>query len=598
MRKKRIFLLGFLLLLIFIAPILLAAENDTEQSKVDLAYNCLNAKITDKCDTLSYEEKIFSLLATGKCKDELLADEVNNECFPKSGCKIKTTAQSILALNKAGESTTNEEAWLLSQNKTPTDLNWYLEIDSSEATICSITYSGNQYAVSIGEDRKISGSAGCLSLAEGGYWLEISQKCYNNEFDISCNKPFITSLLFKKKDSSKIYVSADSNSASAEGTTTEKINSYCFTQSNSCDYEGSLWAALVLDYLGYDVSSYMPYLVTMTEGNLRYLPESFLYILTGDTDYRTQLLAEQSLNYWDVSGDKFYDTALALYSFQYEDSTEKTNSMNWLLNVQDKQGCWQGNIRDTAFILYSVWPKISGSEGNIETSDDCELNAGGYCMSSANCEDAGGSELYSYSASCSGLNICCDSEETLETCDEMNGVVCPSGQACSTSTTGAFDTSECCLGYCSEISTVTECENYGGACRSSCFDGEEETSDSCDYSDVCCVQKTTPEPATKSYWWIWVLLILIVLVLTAIIFRDKLRHYWFRFFHSKPKGPPPRRPLMPFGMPPRTQRRLVPRRPLPSSSETPLRRTPPQKPQKKSSPELDDVLKKLKDIGK
>jgi hypothetical protein len=583
MKRGIILVLSILIVsLIFVTPLILADENDTEEFKVDKAYDCLEGKVKDRCSSLSLEERIFSLLAIQKCKDEVVSDS-------KYESDVKLTAQAILALNEAGTSTTEAETWLLSQNQTPPDIIWYLQIESPSSTICSITYGGSEYSVAIGEDKKISSGAGsCLSLSEGGWWLTISQSCYDNEFEISCDKQFLTSLLFKKETSSTIHVSEKTNSASAEGTTIEKVNSFCFMQGGSCDYEGSLWAALVLDYLDYDISSYMPYLVTMTGGNEKYLPESFLYLLTDDSNYRIDLLEKQKTNYWDESGDKFYDTAVALYSFQYEEPQEKTSTKEWLLEVQDKSGCWKGNIRNTAFLLYSIWPKDSGVEP-IPEEEDCEIDGHGYCMSSMSCQESGGIELSSYSSSCSGVNICCDMEKLLDTCEEMGGEVCGFSEECSTSTIEALDTSECCLGYCEEPVQESECELNGGACKNECSEDEEELSYSCDYGDLCCVEKTTPE---ASYWWIWVLLILIVLVLLGIIFRDKLRTYWFRIRSKFGKSRPRRGPRPGFPTPPRMfPRRIMPRRILPPTQKAPAR-----KPRPKG--ELDDVLKKLKEMGK
>lgn len=589
---KKVFLFSLLIiLLISVIPFVLADENDTEEFKVNKAYDCLEEKVKDKCSSLSCEEKIFSLLAVSECKNELIDDSIDNECWSKSGCKIKTTAQAILALNKEGVSTDEAETWLLSQNKTPPDVVWYLQIESPSSTTCSITYGGSEYSVVIGEDKKISSGAGsCLSLSEGAWWLTISSSCYDNEFEISCDKQFLTSLLFKKEKSSVIHVSENTNSASAEGTTKEKVNSFCFMQGGSCDYEGSLWAALVLDYLDYDISSYMPYLVTMADGNEKYLPESFLYLLTDDSDYRVSLLEKQKTNYWEESGDKFYDTALALYPFQYEEPQQKTSSKEWLLEVQDKGGCWKGNIRNTAFLLYSIWPEDSIVEP-ITEEEDCEVDGHGYCMSSMSCQETGGTELTSYSSSCSGVNICCDKEKLLDTCEEMGGEVCSFSEECSTSTIEALDTSECCLGYCSEPPQETECELNGETCKDECSEDEEESSYSCDYGKVCCVEKITPKP---NYWWIWGLLILIVLVLLGIVFRDKLRPYWFRFTSlgkSKTRGGPRSGFPPPFGMPPR---RIMPRQIFPPRG--PSQRAPARTPRPKG--ELDEVLKKLKEMGK
>jgi len=298
--------------------------------EVNDSYACLENKVEGNCDSLSSEEKIFSLLAIGECKEDVLDDSEDNECWPSSGCTIKTTAQAILALDNVNANVEEAKSWLLSQNTIPANIDWYLEIESTEATTCTIVYSDDSYSIEIGADKKINTAAGnCLSLSEtpyADYWLKISPNCYDNEFDVSCDKSFLTTLLYKSASSpTTIYVSDKTSSSSADGITTEKVDFSCFKQGNTCDYEGSLWATFVMDSLGEDISGYLPYLVTMVEDNSQYLPEAFLYLIDpSDTDYRATLLSEQeSSKWWSASGDKYYDTALALLPFQDENPTEK-----------------------------------------------------------------------------------------------------------------------------------------------------------------------------------------------------------------------------------------------------------------------------------
>jgi hypothetical protein len=183
---------------------------------------------------------------------------------------------------------------------------------------------------------------------------------YNKDIVITCDKSFITTLLFKDKDISTIHVSETVHSSSANGRTIEKVDSFCFSlDKKDCDYEGSLWAAFVLYSLDRDVSKFMPYLITMANDDLnkKYLPETFLYFLTGE--FKNELLSKQKLGlYWEESGDKYYDTALALWPLYYESPLEKEDSKEWLLINQQNTGCWDnGNIKNTAFLLYSIWPK-------------------------------------------------------------------------------------------------------------------------------------------------------------------------------------------------------------------------------------------------
>ncbi|MDO8623667.1 MAG: hypothetical protein Q7R52_05470 [archaeon] len=587
-------ILIIVLFALFLLPFAAAATNvsNTEASKVALGYSCLTDKVKDKCSSLSAEEKIFSLLAVSQCKAELILDSDNEECFPKSSCSIKTTAQAILALNKAGENTGKIESWLLNQSKTPSELIWYLEIETSEPSTCKITYNGQDFATKIKDDKKLSAGAGsCLSLSEDSYWLKISPTCYDEEFSITCDKSFLTTTLYKKKTSSTYYLSDLTHSASSDGSTKEKINYLCLQQKGSCNYEGTLWAAIVLDSLGKDVSAFIPYIISMTDENSKYLPSAFLYQLKDSQEYYADLLSKQKTNYWDESGNKFYDTSLALFSLQKDNSQERENSISWLLETQDKDGCWKSSVRDTAFILYSAWPKtVSLPARSCEDMDY-------FCTSRTACE---GTILPSYS--CSGAYVCCDKEKTLKTCSELGGSVCSSGQSCSGQSIDASNIGideKCCYdGTCSAKSTNSNCEIAGGSCRTECLSSEQKSTDSCEvFSDSCCTTKQ-PGASIFSQWYIKLLIVLIILVVVGIIFRDKLRGLLFRFRFGSGSGkgsmrmekPGPRLPPGSLSSMP-----IVPRRILPPSQ--PRRNFTPTR-AKTVDKEFDDVLKKLREIGK
>jgi hypothetical protein len=579
-------------------------SSQTPNSISEKAYQCLNDEVKDKtCDSLSVTENIFVTWANGLCLSELDDLQIDNECWPSSSsssCSLKSTAQALMALEAQGRSSNDAENWIASRNGTPSELTWYLQIDSNEPATCTISYSGFSNQVSIGDDKKLSSGAGsCLSLSDEEYWLRVSPTCSNSNFSISCNQGFITSLLYQKQGSDTIYVSEETHSASAEGNTIEKINSLCLTSGSSCDYEGTLWAVMALDYLDYDVSAYMPYLISLAPENEIFLPDSFLYYITGQVEFRNNLLLSQKSKYWDESGDKFYDTAVALLPLRYESNPSKSNAIDWLTEVQGEEGCWNNNnIQSTAFILASVFPKKTISVDS-STKLSCEDDAKGFCMSRINCD---GTVLSDYS--CLGNYVCCDTEKTLKTCDEQLGETCSSGESCSGKTQSASGLSlgeSCCIsGSCQEI--VEEKKNpckddYDGQCRvRGCNEGEEVANYQCAVpSDVCCIQSEEPE---GSLWWIWVLVALIILSLIGILFRERLRNLFMRSRYGKsnssssfnPRGPS--FPSSPSSSIP--QRRMSPRPIFPNSNTGPGRRP---NPMGRPAGELDDVLKKLKNIG-
>jgi len=653
MRKKVLFTILFLFLMLNLSFVL--AEETTEEDlseldKVEKAYQCLEDKIEEQtCEDLSTEEKIFSLLAVGDCKAELIDDSREEKCWPKSRCDTKTTAQAILALDRTSFNTEDAEEWLLSQNTTLSDIVWYLQIESNEPTTCIITYAGSENTVDILEDKKVASGAGhCLTPSSNGYWLEVessrSSGCYEYEYSVSCEDSFLTTLLFQKPGSSIIHVSERATSAAAAGATIEKIDSFCFMQEGLCDYEASLWAAFVLHYLDYDVSGYMPFLVTMQDEYEQYIPGAFLYLLTGYSEFRSDVLLKQKINkYWIESGDKYYDTALALYPFKYEDLQEKANSKEWLLENQDREGCWEGNIRNTAFILHSLWQDDShyndGGEDDdcsdftsfetceenidcewdddtetckeiVDNNNDCGFN-GGYCMPGIECDGS----ILDYD--CNAPNKCCSVSLAEKTCEEQGGQKCASNQKCSGKVipfaSDVFSYETCCdknQGFCQDIedgdtTTDSECKQNNGVCRESCHSSEETANYDCtESSDDCCVDEKIPKPK-PNYLWLWILIILIILTVLGIVFKDKLRPFWIKIksggrgrkrrppgFGRRSPGPPPGSLRMPLRKP--SERRVIP------SSPTMQRPGPLSRPRPKTRPnrEVDDVLKKLKEMGK
>jgi len=285
---------------------------------------------------------------------------------------------------------------------------------------------------------------------------------------------------------------------------------------------------------------------------------------------------------------------LALMGVSSEQTDAKDNAINWLAEVQGDDGCWDsGNVAKTGFLLYSLWPSsFSGDGGEGEEPEDCEA-LGNFCISDIECSESGGDSLSGFN--CPGLSVCCTNDKPSQTCSELGGEVCSSSEECSGfSEYGASDllsSESCCIGTCSAptIITQSECEENFGTCKdTACGSGEkEDLSYSCnDFSQYCCMQKKD-----KSLWWLWVLGILIVLTALAIAFKDKLKDFYDKFTTKKPKGPPSR-PGMPSRMPEIPQRRILPQQQQHHPQYPPRRPIP----QRKS--ELDDVLKKLKEMGK
>ena len=318
-----------------------APETDANTISNKKGYEWLTNEVDGKCDELTLNEQIAVLLALGyksdinsECKNAL-APTADIECWPIGNCNLKTTSQAILALSKAGYNTEKAVEWLISQNITSTDLIWYLEIDADGKTDCKISYGSTEKTITIDEDKKINKDAGsCLSRAQDNYWLKIDDGCYDKNFTISCDQSFISTLVYEKKQGSTIYVSSQTESASADGKTEHTVNSYCLSTSSNCDYEGSLWATFALSQTGNDISGFLPYLIAMADedANQKYLPSAFLLMITDYSEYITTLANEQKTEgYWQTSdsNSRFYDTALALLALYSINTDQADAAKTW-----------------------------------------------------------------------------------------------------------------------------------------------------------------------------------------------------------------------------------------------------------------------------
>lgn len=571
-------------------------------SKLDKAYECLETEITD-CSDLSIEEIAYVLMTNpdselrDDCKSALKDKESSQDCWPSSSCTPKDTALAILALDNLGESTTESEEWLLTQNKTPTDLIWYLQIDANEATECTISYNSNDARINIAENKRLSSSAGsCLRRTSSGYWLEIDSDCLDTEFIVSCDKEFISSILYKQRNSPTIYVSSDTKTAPAFGSVNIQVDAQCFGVTG-CDYESTAWATLALGKTGNSVQDFIPYVIALGDANKQSLPNAFIYMITGYDDYGVKLIEEQKVgNFWEAENTnkgKYYDTALALLALKSSSSEPVVKSRDWALFSQTSSGCWQSanTIRDTAILTWALTDRRASSSGGSSVSYCSQ--AGFYCIQNDECPTEQKMENYF----CSGLGSVCCETENLKTCDEYYGSICSSTEVCVGDEKRASDTSYCCTGKCEEQgTTTTECESEGYFCRANC-DGEELSYD-CAGFGTCC-DLTTQE---KSLWWLWLLIILVIitaLVVLGYIYRDKLKILWFKikskFKKDKGSSSSNKRPPFPPrpGFPPirRPQRFRPPiRRPQPQQRQ--------QQQQQKNKSTSDDIFKKLKDMTK
>jgi hypothetical protein len=565
-------------------------------SSIDKAFSCLESRVGDNCNgATTLHEVALTILASPKksviegCYNKLKTYDKGN-CFGTNSCNVKETALGILAYNHLRQDTANYRAWVLNQTLVSTEIQWFLQQDSIEASNCKITYDSTDYSFLVQANKKIDQDAGfCLSLANSNYWFALNPACYGKEFALVCDKAFIGNLLYKQPNSPIVYVLSNTQSSVASGTINVKVKSKCFGK-ESCDYEATAWAAVALKNAGTNVDEFVPYLVASAENNKQYLPYAFLNMLVDYSEYGTKLVQMQNLNAWEAENtvyDRYYDTALALISLTDSSATAVKNSRDWLTGyAQETNGCWNNNnVRDTAIILWALQHRQSTfvislgvtlttcSEGNFFCTSDCPSE-----------------QIKQNYAGCSAGKTCCGTQN-LKTCAQLYGEVCVSGKVCDGDSRSTADAVSCCLGSCVEPQAQQNaCEIKGGVCKTSCNANQNQTSQDCnDASMVCCEKKTTLGGGTNnssSLVWLWILLvILIILVILAIIFREKIKLWWYKM-NSKfkkedgegatkgaPFGPSApgmmpmqRSPMMRPGMPPAQmppgQRKPLPMQPL------------------------------------
>jgi hypothetical protein len=616
----------FLILIVLFGVFVLAQEDESEErdivgelDQIDLGYRCLEDEVEGK-NSMSLQEIVFASLALGA--DEKLERELDDEkkseesCWPKSSCKIKETAQSLLAYDRFGNNGDKIRDWLLSNEQGADDLIWYLQIDiqDHQAAECTITAGSREARINVNEDMTLNGNTGtCFDIAYGGYWLGIDDRCLDEEFEIKCDNggDFVTALVYQKNSGGTVYVSSETHTGVDGGTTNEKVGSRCFGARNSCDYEGTLWAALALNQIGEDIGDYVPYLLALADDNKRFFPSAFLYMLVGGDDkYGDVVENQKSGQYWDIVGSpysRFYDTGLGLLALGGSGADESNAAKDYLLNTQGNNGCWNNNnIRDTALVLYSGWPKeFSGGGGGGGGIAGC-LEAGFFCEPSSECLNIGGDVLPEFA--CPIFRDACCTRQFIEvSCSEKGGQLCGAGDECVGSGSrieSSFDGTCCVGGECVEEDIEDLCSIVGGTCRSGCFDDEIESRESCpDSFDGCCIPSFEQDPVDEgnNYIWIIILVALILLVILGIVFRKKIQ-FWLHKRRSGKGGPPGRRPPPPRGFGgggpvarPRP-RYGVPGVRAPVNSGPALRTTRSGKTPKDK--ELEETMKKLREMSK
>ncbi len=498
MKQKRIviLLLCIFLSLLFIFSINYVSADAAEDVKVAKAFNWLSEQTTN-WGTLNTKQNVFALLAL-QCNSSafergntsLYEKSVyfqgkrcwgENKAMNPSQCLLTETALAKIAADEFDHDTTPVDKWIITQNKTFTDIYWYLQIDVERGTRanCTLIYdnSAEEKIFRIWENKTVSISVAskCFeassTIPSENFWFKVKPSCYNKDFTVKCwgsSSFYSVSWLYKKTPgSNSYYVSGETKSAQPGYGSKEpdpidtSLTSYCLANpSGNCNYEGTAWSAYALAKSGKkeEANTYLPYLITMMDSNMQYFPETFLYQLMGTSLYEMKIKttgpnAQKSQGYWlieepSIVYNRNYDTAHAVLALGLDDEAS-LKAKDYLLSTQSSLGYWDttgsgyDKIRDTAFILWVFWPDFC----NQGTGGDCE-SQGAEFSCKPDCE-AISNEIEVPSLICPGLDVCCkkygfgdeDCINAQGNCkDECSNIEAELTQSCS-------GTNKCCRAY-------------------------------------------------------------------------------------------------------------------------------------------------------
>jgi hypothetical protein len=631
MREKRLLLsivvsLFAVFLAVNLSASVSAAVNGT--SRVDLAYTWLSGKVSP---WPAGDDGAFALMALSydgilgqKGKDALIASSKNNgECWPSSGCNVKSTALAIIALNMIGYDTLKAENWLVSKKQSYVDTlsQWNLQIDSSDTNFCTIEYDDRRFSINISSDKKISSSIPIPCLPQSQYGFKISSSCLSKRFLIKCDSDFFVSMIYTKGN--VLYIPGNTKTGTGGSYVEASIETVCLANVGSCDYEATEWAVYALTQKGRDVSMFVPYLIGFSTDNKYKIPDAFLYVATSDSAYADALLTSQHPNgYWFISADKVYDTAIVGLSLKDYNADAKTNAENYLLTAQSGDGSW-GTIGKTGLVLYTFWPKsiappiVPGineceQRGYIcrtscdvgeEVKSDYDIACSPQKCCGSRTEITCSSEGYKccskcaydlghqtdLDGTCSYGDLCCSQCETEQSCSDLGGMICDVGESCTTTPEVTPD-GDCCLGSCEKAEKT--CAELGGVpCESSKCSGQPEMA-----SDVnCCIGG---ECKGTNLTWLYIIIGAAVAAV-IIFFLNKKGIIKFgrkgkppapsTFVPSQPARPavssrPAVRPIMPW---PGAQQPVQRPQPQPAAQQAPRAKKP---------DEFEETFKKLKEM--
>ena len=525
--------------------------NVTGQAEIERAYNWLGYKVGNwnALNVKDHSFALLALRCRSSGIDglnQLKAKKIENSlerCWdvvrPATGnaqntalCDLLSTSLAKIAIDSfSGENTSKVDVWIMNQSKFFSELSWFMQLDTERgySMNCTIEYNNRSDVVRVNADKTISfvstGTAPCFTLypsstTGNSYWLQLNgEACYKNSYKIKCDindttKTFKVNMLYKTDTTlqSTWYVAPEIYSEISGKEVEIHAESYCLKARRSdsvCNYEATAWATYALKKSGNsDYKKFIPYLVikSLDSANKKYFYQALLYNI-GISTYSQEITDLQNRQgFWKMSETpygQFYDTALGgLTGIGNLDDSNAGGARHYLLNNPNfrtlkvgtnnyrywlctETGC--SDLRDTAFILWSLWPGLCGGLGtncvdhNFECRTTCDfdqdivynLTCPNYeevcCVPSgttvSDCSSANGtcktscdSGEYASSIFCADGGVCCLSE-AYTSCSIMGGIPCYGNERCFGTEVNSLD-GTCCLGTCIPIDSQNrDCES-------------------------------------------------------------------------------------------------------------------------------------------
>src|SRR3989338_4514697 len=303
MYKKRGILLILLISILLLAINVLAQE----QAIAGKGFQWLNSKAVDGSWNSNVLDTSIAVIALQEAGLSLNAEEGANwlleqqdalGCFPKGYCKVKETAFAAYALDITKKDSSKAVDWLLNtaQTPTPTVGRWWLQIATTTAGSCLLTY--QEANVTFTENITIENNR--IANCNNNPWFDLRSCIPNNplarnpslQFDVYCSSlpgsPII-SLIYNR--GTAYYIIQEDHKSSA----LVDVDSGCWgiTKRANCDYETSLYTTYALNQIGI-----LPGSIIWLRDNYQpsiSLHNSLLYITTGKSNYLTTLIQLQDL---------------------------------------------------------------------------------------------------------------------------------------------------------------------------------------------------------------------------------------------------------------------------------------------------------------